>query len=111
MVPAGSYKNVFDDKSEFDKLQGLIQEAISGFSEYRQGNLTYGEVMYVMECLLDGFRTRSEQDAKTRFAMRGLHDAPTFGSLMSITGRMVETLAKKRVISSAEEAYILHGEE
>jgi hypothetical protein len=111
MAPAGSYKNVFDDKSEFDKLQGLIQEAVSRFSEYRQGNLTYGEVMYVMECLLDGFRTRSEQDTKTRFTMKGLHEAPTFRSLMSITGRMVETLAKKGIINSTEEAYILHGAE
>jgi hypothetical protein len=111
MVSPSSYKNVFDDKAEFDKLEGLIHEAITGFSEYRQGNLTYGEVMYVMECILDGFRNRSEQDTKTRFAIKGLHEAPSFGLLMSITGRMVETLAKKGIISSGDEAYILHGVE
>jgi hypothetical protein len=111
MASAGSYKNVFDDKAEFDKLQTLLHEAIAGFSEYRQGNLTYGEVMYVMECTLDELRTRSEQDAKTRFSIKGLREAPSFGLLMSITGRMVETMAKKGIISSGEEAYILHGSE
>jgi hypothetical protein len=111
MASAGLYKNVFDDKAEFDKLQELIHEAIAKFSEYRQGNLTYGEVMYVMECILDGFRNSSEQDTKTRFAIKGLHEAPSFGLLMSITGRTVETLAKKGIISSSDEAYILYGAE
>ena len=67
--------------------------------------------MYVMECILDGFRNRSEEDAKTRFAIKGLQEAPSFGLLMSITGRMVETRAKKGIISAGDEAYILHGAE
>ena len=111
MASAVSYKNVFDDKAEFAKLQDLIQDAIAKFSEYRQGNLTYGEVMYVMECILDGFRNSAEQDTKTQFAIKGRHEAPSFGLLMSITGRTVETLAKKGIISSRDEAYILHGTE
>ncbi len=111
MASASSYKNVFDDKTEFDKLQELIHDAIARFSEYRKGNLTYGEVMYVMECILDGFHNRSEKDTKTRFAIKGLHEAPSFGLLMSIMGRTVETLTKKGIISSGDEAYILHGRE
>ena len=67
--------------------------------------------MYVMECLLDDFAPVRNRTQRTRFTLKGLHEAPTFGSLMSITGRMVETLAKKGIINSTEEAYILHGAE
>ena len=65
MASIGSYKNVFDDKNEFNKLQDFILEGIQHFSEYRKGNLTYGEIMYVMECVLDTFRGTSEKDAKS----------------------------------------------
>jgi hypothetical protein len=111
MVIAGSYKNVFDDKNEFNKLQELILGAVQRFAEDRKGNLTYGEIMYVMECVLDTFRGRSEKDAKARSAIRGLNEAPSFTTLLSITARLVETLVKKGMIGSSEEAYILHGDE
>jgi hypothetical protein len=107
----GSFKNVFDDKNEFNKLQELILGGIQQFSEYRKGNLTYGEIMYVMECVLDTFRGQSEKDAKSRSTIKGLHDAPTFTTLLSITSRLVETLVKKGAIKSNEEAFILHGDE
>jgi hypothetical protein len=107
----GSYKNVFDDKNEFNTLQDLILGSVKQFSEYRKGNLTYGEVMYVMECVLDTLRGRSEKDVKTRSTIKGLSEAPTFSTLLAITARCVETMVKKRIISSAEEAYILHGDE
>jgi hypothetical protein len=107
----GSYKNVFDDKNEYNKLQDLILGSVQQFSEYRKGNLTNGEVMYVMECVLDTLRGQSEKDVKTRAGIKGLKEAPSFKSLFSITARLVETMVKKGTISSAEEAYILHGDE
>jgi hypothetical protein len=111
MASIGSYKNVFDDKNEFNKLQEMILGGVQQFSEYRKGNLTYGEIMYVMECVLDTFRGQSEKDAKARSAIKGLHEAPSFSTLLSITARLVETVVKKGTISSDEEAYILHGDE
>ena len=111
MASIGSYKNVFDDKNEFTKLQDLIFGAVQQFSEYRKGNLTYGEVMYVMECVLDTFRGQSEKDAKAHAKIKGLNEAPSFTTLMSITARLVETLVKKGAIASKEEAFILHGDE
>jgi hypothetical protein len=111
MAALGSYKNVFDDKNEFNKLQEMILGGIQQFSEYRKGNLTYGEVMYVMECVLDTFRGHSEKDAKARSAIKGLNEAPSFTTLLSITARLVETLVKRGTIGSGEEAYILHGDE
>jgi len=110
MAEIGSYRNVFDDQQEFSTLQDLILGAIQKFSEYRQGNLTYGEIMFVMECILDNMRSGSEKDAQANTKIRGLNEAPTFSTLLSISSRLIETMLKKGMINSNEEAYILHGE-
>jgi len=110
MAEIGSYRNVFDDPKEFNKLNDLILGAIKQFSEYRQGNLTYGEIMFVMECILDTMRGSSEKDAQAHSVIKGLNQAPTFTSMISITSRLIETMLKKGYITSGEEAFILHGE-
>lgn len=110
MAEIGSYRNVFDDPKEFNKLNDLILGAIQQFSEYRQGNLTYGEIMFVIECILDTMRGSSEKDAQTYTIFKGLNEAPTFTSLISITSRMIEIMLKKGYLTTDEEAYILHGE-
>ena len=111
MAEIGSYRNVFDDTNEFSKLQDLILGAIQQFSDYRKGNLTYGEIMFVIECILDNLRGGSEKDAQAHTRIKGLNEAPTFTTLMSITSRLVEKMVKKGLINSEEEAYILHGED
>ena len=111
MAEFGKYRNVFDDQEEFNKLNDLILGAIQDFSTYRQGNLTYGEIMFVMECILDSMRGSSEKDVKSTHPIKGLGQAPTFKTLLSITSRLVERLVKKQVIGSEDEAFILHGEE
>lgn len=110
MAGLGSYRNVFDDPNEFNKLHDLILESIQEFSDYRQGNLTYGEIMFVMECILDTMRGGSEKDAQNT-KIKGLNEAPTFTTLLTMTSRLVETMLKKGLISSGEEAFILHGDE
>jgi hypothetical protein len=111
MPELGSYKNVFDDQNEFNKLNDLILGAIQDFSNYRNGNLTYGEIMFVLECVLDSLRSSSEKDAHAVAKIKGLTEPPTFTSLMSITSRFVERMVKKGIINSRDEAFILHGEE
>ncbi len=111
MTEIGSYKNVFDDPNEFNKLHDLILGSIQEFSDYRKGNLTYGEIMFVMECILDNFRGGSEKDAQAFSKIKGLNEAPTFTTLLSMTSRLVETMLKKGLINSTEESFILHGEE
>ena len=111
MGEIGSYKNVFDDQNEFNKLNDLLLGAIQDFSSYRQGNLTYGEIMFVLECVLDSMRGSSEKDAQASPRIKGMREAPSFTTLLSITSRLVETLVKKGMIGTADEAYILHGEE
>jgi len=111
MAELGSYRNVFDDPKEFGKLQDLILGAIQQFSEYRKGNLTYGEIMFVMECILDNLRGASEKDAKAHTSIKGLGEAPTFSTLLKMTSRLIEKMVKKGLINSEEEAFILHGED
>jgi len=110
MGEMGSYRNVFDDQSEFNKLNDLILGAIQEFSDYRKGNLTYGEIMFVMECVLDSMRTSSEKDAKRTQNIKGLGEAPSFSLLLSSVSRLVETMVKKGIINSNDENFILHGE-
>lgn len=111
MAEIGSYRNVFDDANEFNKLHDLILGSIQEFSNYRKGNLTYGEIMFVMECILDNLRSGSEKDSQANVRIKGLNEAPTFTTLLSISSRLIETMVKKGMISSTEESYILHGEE
>ena len=66
--------------------------------------------MFVMECILDNLRGGSEKDAQN-VKIKGLNDAPTFTTLLSLVSRMVETMLKKGLINSSEEAFVLHGEE
>jgi hypothetical protein len=111
MAEFGKYRNVFDDQEEFNKLNDLILGAIQEFSSYRKGNLTYGEIMFVMECILDSLRGSSEKDVKTTHPVKGLGESPTFSTLLHISSRLVERMVKKGIINSEDEAYILHGEE
>lgn len=103
-----SLKNVFDSKEEFEKLRGFILEGIQKFSDYRKGNMTYGEIMYVMECVLDSLRSTSEKQMKKP---RGFNRDVSFTTLFETSHRMVERLVKKGLINSADEKYIIHGEE
>ncbi len=107
----GAYKNVFDDQNEFNKLYENILGAIQEFSNYRKGNLTYGEIMFVMECILDNLRSSSEKNAKESAQAKKLQNVTSFTSLLSTTSRLVESLIKKGVISSDDEKFILRGEE
>lgn len=107
-IDSNGYKNVFDNQAEFDKLNNMILKAIQDFATYRKGNLTYGEIMFVLESILDTMRSTSEGDAKT-YRIKGLKEAPTFTTLYSIAGRLVETLVKNQTIDSKDENFILHG--
>ena len=101
--------NVFDNKDEFEKMKGFVLDGIQKFSDYRSGNLTYGEIMYVLECILDSMRNTSEKDAKK--SVKGLRRDVSFTTLFEITSRMVERMVKKGQLNSADEAFVIHGEE
>lgn len=110
MAEKQNLRNVFDDKAEFDKLNNLILGAIKEFSDYRQDNLTYGEIMYVMECILDSLRNTSEKEALKSNFTKSFGQAPSFSLLLAVNSRLIETLLKKGLISTEDEIYSLYGE-
>ncbi len=89
MSEFGAYRNVFDDQNEFNKLNDLILSAIQEFSDYRKGNLTYGEIMFVMECVLDSMRSSSEKGAKTALNIKSLEETPSFSLLFFMGSRFL----------------------
>ncbi len=111
MAEQQTYKNVFDDEVEFDKLNDLILGAIQDFTDYRKGNLTYGEIMYVMECILDSLRNTSESESRKTDIAKSLGERPSFSLLLAINSRLVERLLKKGLINTEDELYILYGEQ
>lgn len=110
MAQQKNLKNVFDDQEEFTKLNDLVLGAIQEFSDYRKGNLTYGEIMYVMECVLDSLRNTSEKEANKSKFNKSLGETPSFSQLLAINSRMIETLLKKGILSADDELYTLYGE-
>lgn len=111
MTEQKTYRNVFDDREEFNRLNDLILSAIQEFTDFRQGNVTYGEIMYVMECILDSIRNTSEKEAQKSQFSQTLGETPSFSHLLAVNARLVETLLKNKSISSDEELYILYGEQ
>jgi hypothetical protein len=53
--------------------------------------------------VLDSLRGASEKDAQASSKIKGLNEAPTFSTLLSITSRMVEVLVKKGLVSTGDE--------
>jgi len=102
-------ENVFDDKKEYDKFYSLITKAIQDFAGYREGRLTYGEVMFVLESILDDMRRSSENRAKIH-KIENMKDAPTFTNMMQVTAKLLDILNSKDIVTSDELNYILNHE-
>ena len=103
-----TFNNVFDNEEEFKKFFDLIIEAIQKFAEYRNGNLTYGEVLFVLESVIEKIKRDSEAKAKVH-KIEGLTEAPTFTGLMSIIARLIDTMENKGLINEDERNYIING--
>lgn len=110
MAEQKTYKNVFDDREEFKRLNDLILGSIQEFTDYRQGNVTYGEIMYVMECILDSLRNTSEKEAQKTQYSQSIGETPSFAHLLAVNARLVETLLKNKSLSTSDELYVLYGE-
>ncbi len=106
ILDSNTLENVFDNKNEYDKFYSLITNAIQEFASYREGRLTYGEVMFVLESILDDMRRSSENRAKIH-KIENMKDAPTFTNLLQISAKLLEVLNSKEVITSDDLNYIL----
>ena len=99
-------RNVFDSEEEFNRLRDIVMSAIDDFSESRGGNVTYGEIMFVLESMIEGFRRRCEgpeDDAEPK----SLDDMTRVSQIRGVLSRTLQLLLEKGIISTEEERHLL----
>lgn len=101
-------RNVFDSEEEFNRLRDTIMAAIDDFSDSRGGNVTYGEIMFVLESIVESFRQRCEgpDDDQTPESLSGI---TRLSQLRAVLGKTLELLVEKGIVSREEETHILSG--
>lgn len=95
--------NIFDNEEEFDKLYSMIIDTIEEYTESRKGNITIGEIMFVLESVLSELREKMEQDTKSIDA-DWMSGNITFARLITILGKVMKLLEQKGIIT--EEEYV-----
>jgi len=96
-------KNIFDNEEEFDKLYSTIVETIEDYTESRKGNVTIGEIMFVLESILSELREKMEQETIST-DIEWIHGNITFTRTITIMGKILKILEQKGIIS--EEEYV-----
>lgn len=99
-------RNVFDSEEEFNRLRDTVMSAIDDFSESRGGNVTYGEIMFVLESIIESFRQRCEgpDDDSGPQSLEGM---TRVSQLRGVLGRTLLLLIEKGIISREEEIHLL----
>lgn len=108
VLDTNNLQNVFDSKEEYQRFYDMVVGAIKNFTEYRQGKITYGEVMFVLESVLENIRRNSETKTKVK-KIEGMVQTPTFSVLMSVNARLLDVLEKKGLLNSSEINDVLNG--
>jgi len=94
-------RNVFDNDEEFMRLRSAVMSAISEFSESRDGNVTYGEIMFVLESLVDELRTRCEDHAPSDEDVL-LEKMTRVSQVRGVLGKALSLLVEKGILSEDE---------
>jgi hypothetical protein len=95
--------NIFDNEEEFDKLYSMVVETIEEYTESRKGNVTMGEIMFVLESILSELREKMEQETSS-VDIEWIHGNITFTRTLTIMGKILKILEQKGIIS--EEEYV-----
>ncbi|MBN2209603.1 MAG: hypothetical protein JW759_09960 [Candidatus Coatesbacteria bacterium] len=99
-------RNVFDSEQEFNQLRDALMSAIDGFSESRGGNVTYGEIMFVLEAIIDEFGQRCEDSGG---APTSIDKMTRVAHVRGVLARTLCLLTEKGIISKEEEAQLVSG--
>ena len=101
-------RNVFDSEEEFATLRDAVMSTIDEFSAGRSGNVTYGEIMFVLQSIIDELEERCENHASP--------DGPTpiekmtrMSHIRGVLARTVRLLTEKGIISKDEESQLVSG--
>jgi hypothetical protein len=95
--------NIFDNEDEFEKLYAAIVETIEDYTETRKGNVTIGEIMFVLESILSELREKMEQETDN-VDVEWIHGNISFSRTITILGKILKILEQKGIIS--EEEYV-----
>ena len=101
-------RNVFESDEEFTRLRGAVMGAIDEFSRSRGGNVTYGEIMFVLEAIIDDLRKRCGDSAEADEPI-AIKKMTRVSQVRSILARMLSLLAEKGILSEEEESRLLSG--
>ena len=99
-------RNVFDSEEEFNRLRDTVMSAIDDFSESRGGNVTYGEIMFVLESIVESFRQRCE-GPDDGAEPTSIQDMTRVSQIRAVLGRTLQLLLEKGIISREEETHLL----
>ena len=96
-------RNIFDNEEEFDRLYSMLVETIEDYTESRKGNITIGELMFVLESILSELREKMEQESSDA-DIEWIHGNISFTRTITILGKILKILEQKGIIS--EEEYV-----
>ncbi len=101
-------RNVFDSDEEFMRLRGAVMAAIDEFAESRGGNVTYGEMIFVLEAVTDEFRQLCEDPASAE-EPTSIDKMVHASQIRGVLTRILRLLAEKGIISIEEESQLVSG--
>lgn len=101
-------RNVFDSEEEFTRLRGAVMAAIEEFAESRGGNVTYGEMMFVLESIIDELGQRCEGNASGA-APTSIEKMTRVSHVRGVLARTLHLLTEKGIISKKEESQLISG--
>ena len=100
-------KNVFDSEEEFMRLKGAVMAVIEEFAESRGGNVTYGEMMFVLESIVDELGQRCEASASAE--PTSIEKITRVSQVRGVLARMLHLLTEKGIINKEDESQLVSG--
>ena len=102
-------RNVFDNEEEFQRLRDAINAAVDDFSKSRGGNVTYGEVMFVLESII-GELSAACDGQKAESTPQSIDEMTRVTQIRGVLSRMLSLLKEKGIISDEEEVFLASSE-
>ncbi len=101
-------RNVFDSEEEFTRLRGAMMSTIDGFAVSRGGNVTYGEIMFVLESIIDELSTHCKSpDSEGK--RPSIEKMTRVSQIRGVMARALHLLTEKGIISNEEEVQLVSG--
>jgi len=100
-------RNIFDNEEEFKRLYDAVMGAVEAFCNARGGNVTYGEIIFVLESIVEELGRRCDREGQRPVgSIEEMKRVPQLGGVVS---RMLRLLMEKGIISSEERDRIVSG--